>query len=120
MMHLRLVRQEAWTIYALAEGNRCWALGYIEGLQEPDRKKIVALLDRTAEFGPPQNLEKFRAVKGDLMEFKSFQDRLFCFFDGPRVLVLTHGVRKQRNRHSAADIRRAETLREAYIRSKGG
>lgn len=114
-MKARVLIQRSWTLCALEEGGTCRAEQYIKNLGEGDKKKLIALLERTADHGPPSNRQKFRKVEGDLYEFKSYQDRLLCFFQPSRVIVLTHGFRKQTNRIMRSEIERAERLRRQYL-----
>jgi phage-related protein len=114
-MRARILRQRTWTICALEDGSSCPAEEYISNLLEADKKKVFALLERTAAHGPPHNEQKFRKVEGDLFEFKSFQDRLLCFFQPNSVIILTHGFRKKRERIPRGEIQRAERLRRQYL-----
>jgi len=97
------------------EGKICRAEDYIKGLNETDRKRLIALLEHTAEHGPPTNREKFQKLDGDIFEFKSYQDRILCFFQPRKVLVLTHGFRKKKDRAPKEEIERAERLRKEYL-----
>ena len=114
-MKTRVLRQREWTICALETGPSCPAEDYIKSLQEQDKKKVLRLLEFAAENGPPINRQKFHKVQGDIYEFKSSQDRLLCFFQPNRVIVLTHGLRKKQDRLDKTEIERAERLREEFL-----
>ena len=118
MTTVEIVFSKTWTILAIQSDSGCLAVEYIQGLEESDRKRVLALLDRAAGYGPPANIEKFRKLTGDIYEFKAFQDRLLCFFDGKHRIVLTHGYKKKRNKADPDEIRRADRLRTAYLGSK--
>ena len=79
-------------------------------MSEPDRNKLLALLKRAAEHGPPHNEQKFKKLGDDLFEFKSFQDRVFCAFRGKSILILTHGVKKKKDKHDKKDMQKAKDL----------
>ena len=109
---------DKWSIRALADSHRCRAQEYINDLQPADQDRIESLLERTADHGPPKNEEKFKKLEGKLFEFKSYQDRLPCFFHGPGVLIVTHGYRKKSNKAPKSEIRRAAALRAAYLETQ--
>jgi phage-related protein len=107
------------TILAIVRGGTCLAIEYIQNLQDPPRKKVLALLSKTAQDGrPPPNREKFDKLAGPLLEFKSYQDRLPCFYDGPARIVITHGFQKKKNRTPKEQIERALRLRAEYQESE--
>ena len=85
-----------WGAVALAvlEDGSCPAREFIESLSEGDLMKLLALLKRAADMGPINinNREKFKKLENDLFEFKVFQIRIPCFYDG-RSIVLTHGFK---------------------------
>jgi len=62
--------------------------------------------------------EMFKPVEDTdgLFEFKAFQLRLFCFYAPGGRLILAFGVIKQRDKHDAGDIRRAEALRDEFFK----
>jgi phage-related protein len=106
-------------ILALVRGGRCLTREYLESLQESDRKKVLALLRTTAKAGsPPGNPEKFSKLETPIYEFKSYQDRFPCFFDGQGRILITHGFRKKKNRTPKEEISRALNLRASYLESK--
>ncbi|MBV8215842.1 MAG: type II toxin-antitoxin system RelE/ParE family toxin, partial [Verrucomicrobia bacterium] len=49
---------------------------------------------------PPRNETKFKKVEGSngIFEFKSYQMRLYCFFDGGDLIICTNGAVKKRDR----------------------
>jgi hypothetical protein len=82
---------------------------FIEDLGREDQQKLVALLKRTADEGPPNNREKFKKLEDDIFEFKSFQVRVFCTIRDARI-ILINGVVKKKDRHDQEDIDKAKRL----------
>jgi len=73
------------------------------------------LLKRTADFGLPKNTEKFKSLKGSgIYEFKSYQVRILCFFDREKVIILTHGFIKKRDKAPRREITKAEKFMRKY------
>jgi phage-related protein len=88
---------------------------FIAELDTAERTKLLALLKRTADMGP-RNINdgtKFKKLEGNLFEFKSFQVRMPCFYDG-RLIVLTHGFKKKQDNTPRTEIDRASKIQHAY------
>jgi hypothetical protein len=104
-----------WGAVALAvlEDGSCPAREFIESLSEGDLMKLLALLKRAADMGPINinNREKFKKLENDLFEFKVFQIRIPCFYDG-RSIVLTHGFKKKQDDIPPAEIKRARRIKD--------
>lgn len=104
-------------IFAIVEHGRCPTTDFIDDLEASDEKKIVRLLETTADNETPNNREKFKKIEGTehLYEFKSHQVRLPCFFDDDRIIIVTHGLKKKRDKLDKAEVERAERLRRYYL-----
>lgn len=88
---------------------------FIRQLAIADRAKLLALIKRAADIGP-MNIndgEKFKKLEGTLFEFKVFQTRMPCFYDG-RNIVLTHGFKKKQYKSPPAEIARAKRIQSEY------
>jgi hypothetical protein len=86
---------------------------FIEELSTLDRNKLLALLKRAADMGP-MNIndgEKFKKLEGTLFEFKVFQTRMPCFYQG-RSVVLTHGYMKKKDKTPPTEIARAVRIQK--------
>jgi phage-related protein len=118
-MNAPIIIPGVWTIKALSVRGRRFAMEYVDSLQLQEQEKILSLLLRTSQNGPPKNREKFRKVGAKIFEFKSYQDRILCFFRPNNVIVLTHGFRKKRDRTDRAEIVRATDLRCLYLEREG-
>jgi len=113
----KIIEGRSFAIYGITNNDRCLFRDFIEGLNASDQKKIIALLKRTADDGTPGNTEKFDSITGTrLWEFKSFQIRIFCFFDKGKMIILTHGFIKKKNRTPSAEIEKALRLMKDYQR----
>lgn len=111
----------------MKEGGKCPVRVFIDRLQLRDRKRLVALLDHSANHGPPRNREKSKKIEGTdgLFEFKSFQDRIPWFYDskesdGRGRIVMTHGFKKKDGPIPPGELRHAENMRRTYYRAKEG
>jgi len=102
------------------EDGTCPADEFLAKLSPQDRQKVDNLFEMMGLQGEIRNKEKFKKLEGSegLFEFKSFQIRLLCFYGNgiPRKkLVISHGVKKQQDKHAKADINRATATREKYL-----
>lgn len=85
-------------------------------LTKDEQKKILALLERTAEHGIPHNDQKFKCLRDGIYEFKSYQTRIFCAMHAGRMILLTHGMKKKKDKTDQQEIDRAlRLLREAGV-----
>lgn len=97
----------------------------LERKKRSDFTKIMALLRKAAEVGPQniRNQEKVRTLGDGLLEFKSFQVRIFWMYGtssgDQRTVVLLDGLVKKRDKHKAQDMKRARALMAARSRRKG-
>ena len=121
----RLIRGELsfWLLWERLDS--CHVLDFLQKLKISDGqqfKKLLALLGRLSDFGPKESLknkEKFRHETGKIFVVKSYQVRIYGFFDSRTDFVLVHATMKKRNRASQADLRVAERLRLRYVETKG-
>ena|ERR1700738_3129427 len=118
-----------YTIRILAVGKRtsdgvsCPALEFLREQSEtkPDQvANITALLERTARYGVYTNEEKFKKVEGSngIFQFKSYQMRLYCFFDGGNLIICTNAAVKKRDRANPVDLAKAEEWMNLYVAAK--
>jgi Phage derived protein Gp49-like (DUF891) len=118
--HLKLLLSgDKFKIYGLVVNGTCEAEDFLEGLSEYEKNKITPPLVYTANTGLLRNEQKFKNIGEDIFEFKGFQSRLLCFFDKGRIIILSHGCIKKRDKLDPAEIKKAIKRKEEYFR-KGG
>jgi len=105
-----LYRGHQFELYEIVDNGRKLVSDFIETLAESDQKKMLALLKRSADHGLPQNIEKFRHIRDGLYEFKTFGVRLFCFLHKGKMIILTHGIIKKRQKGDADAYEKAFRL----------
>ena len=76
---------------------------------------MLALMDRTADLGLPNNREKFRPLTRDIYEFKAGGIRVFCFFQQGGRLICARAANKPKPKRLAQEIRLAQTIRAAFL-----
>ncbi|MFN0148174.1 MAG: type II toxin-antitoxin system RelE/ParE family toxin [Dehalococcoidia bacterium] len=94
---------------------------YLDGMQQRERAKMVALLHRAADNGPPfNNPERCRPLKGeDFNEFKTYGHRIFWARADGRIALLTAFSKKQ-DRTTEAELGRGRNALAALRAELGG
>lgn len=113
-----LYKGSKFAIYAIVKSGVCLATDFIENeCTRSEQKKVVALLQRAAEHGPPKNKEKYESLRGGISQFKSYQIRIPCFFDKGGKIILTHGFRKKKTRSKTFrdELEKAKKYRDEYL-----
>lgn len=104
--------------------DRCATLAFFQeqaGLRAKEFEKLSALLQRVADFGPPNDKDKFKELEGEdgLCEFKTSGGlRLLCFWDEGSLIVTTHGYLKDKQKAPKRELKRARKLRRDYFADK--
>ena len=121
-MKVRRVRVGQWKVLALCnERGDCDLLDFLAGLGQrhvKDRTRLLALLDRVAEHGPPNNAAVSHHLSGEVWEFIQGGLRVLWFYDAGKVVVCSNGLLKKTQKIPPGDIRLAETRCAAYRVSK--
>ena len=80
-----------------SDGGRDDVRRYLDGMQRPDWSKMMALLHRAADEGPPFMVpERCRPLKGEsLNEFKTHGHRILWMTERGSVVLLTAFEKKQ-------------------------
>ena len=111
----QLYEGAAFNVVAYARSDAaCQVTAYLDGLEDRDRKRITALLKRTAEHGQLRNEDKCRKVAGEsFWEFKAPQQRIFwCYDPGQRKrIILLRGFTKKSTQTPRREL---EAGRQAY------
>jgi hypothetical protein len=97
-------------------GGVCIAPGfefYRDELDDTEQGKLHAMFVLMGETGVIRDRRKFKHLEGtDLLEFKSFQIRMPCYYLPGGLLVITHGFRKQCDRIPPCEFARANRIRQ--------
>ena len=92
--------------------DSCPAEEFLAGLAKEEWAGVVRIIKRLADVGKIHNTEQFKKIRGtDFWEFKSFQIRVFSYFDSQRQLVITHGCKKKQQKLDRAEIDRMQRIR---------
>lgn len=108
--------------YQTASGQ-CPAREFLDSLPSRDAQKVVWVLSLLEELDqlPASYFKKLHGSE-EIWECRiqlgSAAYRLFCFFAGRSVVMLTHGMRKKVQKTPRREIERAEEYRRDYLRRK--
>ncbi len=111
-----LLNGDKFKIYGLLINGTCEAEEYLKRLPDKEKSKLMPLLQYTVQTGTIKNEQKFKSIGDGLFEFKGFQSRLFCFFEQGKIIILTHGCIKKRDKLDPAEVKKARSRKEEYFR----
>jgi hypothetical protein len=94
---------------------------YLDGMQKPDRSKMLALLHRAADEGPSFKIpERCRALKGESFnEFKTHGHRILWMPHAGAIILMTAFDEKQ-GRTPELELVRGRNARAAVLSETGG
>ncbi len=122
-MRLRRVRSGGWQVLAVCtDRGDCPLLQFlaeIEGGLARDGRRMLKLLDRVADHGPPRNTEISHQLGPGLWEFIQGRVRVLWFYDEGKLVICSHGFVKKRQKTPATEIERAQEYRRQYFLAKG-
>ena len=111
-------------IYAWGDDHQCEVVTFLEKLEEDansDAIRLLNLITRTAEDGPPNNEKHSRSLGDGIYEFKAPNTaRLLWFYDADRIIICTHGFSGKRGsgKTPRREMDRAREIRKEYLREK--
>lgn len=110
------------TFYKTAEG-KCPIRDFLNSLPDKAAKKVTWVLKllEDLEVIPSSYFKKLTGTE-DIWEcriaFGSNAYRIFCFFEGNSVIVLTHGFMKKSQKTPKTEIERAEASRRDFLKRR--
>ena len=110
-------------IFYRTEDGKCPIKDFLDSLPGKVAQKTTWTLSLLEEFDIVPSLY-FKKLTGteDIWECRiqvaSDAYRIFCFFDGKSVVVLTHGFVKKTQKTPHREIERAEAFRRDYLKRR--
>jgi phage-related protein len=121
-MRLRRVRREEWDVVATAsDRGDCRLLDFLAGLEgalAKQRTRLLALLNRVAQSGPPRRTEQSHKISGEIWEFIEGDLRVLWFYDEGRVVVCTTGFVKKSRKTPESELSFAKGELARYFAAK--
>jgi phage-related protein len=108
--------------YRTADG-KCPVKEFLDSLPGKVAQKITWVLNLVEDLDvvPSTYFKKLVSTEGIWecrIQLGSDAYRIFCFFDGHSVVVLTHGLIKKTQKTPQREIERAETYRRDYLQRR--
>jgi phage-related protein len=117
------IAKAGYAVYAIGKDEQhCQLLdflGTIGSNLQKDVDRVLALLKRVSQKGPPRNTEISHQIKDEIFEFIQGRLRVLWFYDEGRLILCTHGFIKKTQKTPASEIEQAIKTREKYFREKG-
>lgn len=121
-MRLRRVRRRQWDVLAVcSDRGDCQVLDFLYGLEgklAKQRPRMLALLDRVAEGGPPSDAERSHKIAGAIWELIHGDLRILYFFDAGRLVICTTAFVKKSQKTPNDEVVRAEAAASRYQNAK--
>jgi len=121
-MKLLTIRSGYFRILATcSERERCPLLDFLselEGKLVREGDRMLNLLERVSQEGPPRRTEVSHQLKGEIYQFVQGRIRVLYFYDRDRIIVCTHGFMKSSQKTPKREIEKAEELRARYFKAK--
>ncbi len=110
-------------IFAMGTEGDCQLLDFLESLDgsnPAEAARAWAVIDRTAEHGPPRNKEKCRFFTDlKVFELKTRGGvRIMSFWDEGKLIVCSHAFLKKSRKTPKAEKDRAREARKEYLDAK--
>lgn len=100
-------------VFAVCLDGTSPGLEFWNALSVGEQAKILTIFTYLAEQGVCTNRKKFKQIEGtDFFEFKSHQVRMPCWFTPGRLVIISHGFRKQQDRIPKPQLERAQRIRK--------
>lgn len=116
------IAKARYLVYAIGKNERlCPLLDFLASVGSNLRKdsdRILALLERVSQKGPPRITDISHKIKSDLFEFIQGRLRVLWFYDEGRMVICTHGFVKKAQKTPSAEIDKAISLKENYLQEK--
>jgi phage-related protein len=115
------------TIYAWGTEDSCEVLEFLKDpkrVTKDDKRRLLTLINSTAENGPITNIRQCRALQGDhadgIYEFKAISGtaRIMWFYDKGNLIICTHGFSKKGKQTPLNQIAKAQAIRKQYFKEK--
>lgn len=111
------------TLLAMGDETQCPLWEFLARLKQESHDeflRISALLDYTAEQGPPKNVEKCRFIPElRMFELKTRGGvRIMSFWDSDRMIICSHGFMKKSQKTPRRELERAKLAKEEYFKAK--
>lgn len=117
-MRIKRVRESTWQVLALcAFRGDCPLLDFLTGLEgnlQRDGRRVLQLLERVSQYGPPRNTDICHQVGDGIWEFIQGRIRILWFYDKGKMILCTHGFVKKSQKTPRADLEQALRQRRAY------
>jgi len=114
--------RRAVTFYTTVSGN-CPIKEFLDSLPAKAAKKVTWVLNLLEDLDivPSSYFKKLVSAEGIWecrIQFGSNTYRIFCFFIGNSVVVLTHGLVKKSQKTPKQEIEKAQTYRKDFLKRR--
>jgi phage-related protein len=121
-MKLREIARGPWVVLAVCNDRGDCQLvdfmGELGGGASAEARKLMAVLTRASQQGPPRSKERSNTLGDGTFEFKSGSLRALYFYGGERLIVCSHGFVKKSQKCPAREKYAAAFCKRRYFEAK--
>ena len=123
MMRLRQIVKQRWTVLAICDDRgECQVSAFLDAVERDDKASLAqttAILQQTANNGPPHNTQKSKPLAGGIFELKTRSGvRIPYFYDASQIVVCSAAMKKPKKAELERVIERALDDRQRYFNAK--
>ena len=109
-----------WTVVYYERSNgRCPTESFLSGLSAQDRVRVNRAIARLEAYGHTLGMPYIELLRDGIWELRvrvgRVRYRLFFFFHGASLIVLTHGIIKKSGQVADSEIEKALEYRADYV-----
>lgn len=101
-------------IQGVVKNGKSMLRPFLEGLPQSDKAQCYAAIAKIGDHGLSHNKEKFRKEGQNIYAIKTRNIRIYCFFAGEKLIILTHGFKK--NAQGGKSVQKRELDQAEQIR----
>ena len=122
-MRLRQIVKQRWTVLAICDDRgECQVSAFLDAVERDDKASLAqttAILQQTANNGPPHNTQKSKPLAGGIFELKTRSGvRIPYFYDASQIVVCSAAMKKPKKAELERVIERALDDRQRYFNAK--
>lgn len=110
--------KEEWFVMELYVNGKSKFDEFLNDLHEKKQNEIVARLHAIAMYGPRYSPKNFRTESNGIYAIVVNDVRLYCFMEANKLIIISHGIIKKRQKLKKSDLDMAIDARKKYLESR--
>jgi len=107
--------KEEWSVMELYINGKSKLDEFLNALPEKKQNEIVTKLHAIAMYGPRYSPKNFRTESNGIYAIVVNDVRLYCFLEANKLIIISHGIIKKRQKLKKSDLDMAIDARKKYL-----